>query len=86
MSSNLVNQRVNFATVKSPMPYPDFLDVQLKSFKDFLQLDTPPEKRKTTAYIKSSQRTSQLPIRVITSFWSSLIIILIPRAIQLKSV
>ena len=46
MSSNLVNQRVNFATVKSPMPYPDFLDVQLKSFKDFLQLDTPPEKRK----------------------------------------
>ena len=46
MSSNLVNQRVNFATVKNPMPYPDFLDVQLKSFKDFLQLDTPPEKRK----------------------------------------
>ena len=28
MSSNLVNQRVNFATVKSPMPYPDFLEVQ----------------------------------------------------------
>ena len=67
MSSNLVNQRVNFATVKSPMPYPDFLDVQLKSFKDFLQLDTPPEKRKNDG-------------------WSSLIIILIPRAIQLKSV
>ena len=50
-------------------------------------MDTPPEKRKkTTAYIKSSQRISQLPIRVITSFWSSLIIILILRAIQLKSV
>ena len=28
------------------MPYPDFLDVQLKSFKDFLQLDTPSELRK----------------------------------------
>ena len=52
MSSNLVNQRVNFATVKSPMPYPDFLDVQLKSFKDFLQLDTPPEKRKNDGLYK----------------------------------
>ena len=44
--AKLVNQRVNFASVKSPMPYPDFLEVQLKSFKDFLQLDTPPELRK----------------------------------------
>ena len=40
------NQRVNFASVKSPLAYPDFLEVQLKSFKDFLQLDTPPELRK----------------------------------------
>ena len=81
MSSNLVNQRVNFATVKSPMPYPDFLDVQLKSFKDFLQLDTPPEKRKNDGLYKVFSENFQLPIRVITSFWSSLIIILIRRAI-----
>ncbi len=27
------------------MDFPDFLEVQLKSFKDFLQIDTPPEKR-----------------------------------------
>ncbi|HZK04028.1 MAG TPA: DNA-directed RNA polymerase subunit beta [Bacteroidaceae bacterium] len=40
------NQRINFASVKNPMYCPDFLEVQLKSFKDFLQLDTPPEKRK----------------------------------------
>ena len=46
MSSQLINNRINFASVKNPMPYPDFLDVQLKSFKDFLQLDTPPELRK----------------------------------------
>lgn len=52
MSSNLVNQRVNFASVKNPMPYPDFLDVQLKSFKDFLQLDTPPELRKNDGLYK----------------------------------
>ncbi len=43
LSSN--NQRINFASIKDPMPCPDFLEVQLKSFEDFLQLDTPPEKR-----------------------------------------
>ena len=34
------------------MPCPDFLEVQLKSFKDFLQLDTPPEKRKKEGLYK----------------------------------
>ena len=34
------------------MPFPDFLDVQLKSFKDFLQLDTPPEERKNDGLYK----------------------------------
>ena len=52
MSSTIVNQRVNFATIKNPMPYPDFLEVQLKSFQDFLQLDTPPEKRKNDGLYK----------------------------------
>ena len=46
MSSRVINQRENFASVKNPMPYPDFLDIQLKSFRDFLQLDTPAELRK----------------------------------------
>ncbi|WP_373721304.1 DNA-directed RNA polymerase subunit beta [Bacteroides heparinolyticus] len=46
MSSKTPNQRINFASIKKPMEYPDFLEVQLKSFQDFLQLDTPPEKRK----------------------------------------
>ncbi|MGI6231323.1 MAG: DNA-directed RNA polymerase subunit beta [Prevotella sp.] len=44
--SKLINNRINFASVHNPYPYPDFLDVQLKSFRDFLQLDTPPEERK----------------------------------------
>lgn len=52
MSSNTNNQRVNFASVKNPMPYPDFLDVQLKSFHDFLQLDIPPELRKKDGLYK----------------------------------
>lgn len=44
--------RVNFASVQSPYPYPDFLDLQLKSFRDFLQLDTPPEERKNDGLYK----------------------------------
>ena len=51
MSQNQ-NKRINFASVKNPMPYPDFLDVQLESFRDFLQLDTPPEKRKNDGLYK----------------------------------
>ncbi len=52
MSVSSDNQRINFATVKNPLPYPDFLEVQLKSFKDFLQLDTPPEKRNNEGLFK----------------------------------
>ena len=52
MSSTDVNQRVNFASIKNSLPYPDFLEVQLKSFRDFLQLDTPPEKRKKEGLYK----------------------------------
>ena len=50
--ANKKNQRVNFASVKSPLAYPDFLEVQLDSFKDFLQLDTPPELRKNDGLYK----------------------------------
>ena len=52
MSSKTQNQRINFATAKNPMQYPDFLEVQLKSFQDFLQLDTPPEFRKNEGLYK----------------------------------
>ena len=38
--------RVNFASTKNQLVYPDFLDVQLKSFQDFFQLETNPENRK----------------------------------------
>ena len=44
--------RVNFASVKNPLPYTDFIEVQLKSFRDFLQLDTPTEKRKNEGLYK----------------------------------
>ena len=52
MSVTTKKPRVNFASVKNPLPYPDFLEVQLMSFQDFLQLDTPPEKRNNEGLYK----------------------------------
>ena len=45
MSKKTNNKRVNFATSKI-LEYPDLLEVQLKSFKDFFQLETTPDSRK----------------------------------------
>jgi hypothetical protein len=45
MSKKTNHKRINFATSKI-LEYPDLLEVQLKSFKDFFQLDTTPENRK----------------------------------------
>jgi DNA-directed RNA polymerase subunit beta len=39
-------QRINFSAIKNQVPYPDFLDVQIKSFQDFFQLETTPENRR----------------------------------------
>ena len=43
----IINQteRQNFSSIQTIIDYPDFLDVQLQSFQDFFQLETPPEKR-----------------------------------------
>ena len=38
--------RKSFATVKPLIEYPDFLDIQVKSFQDFFQIETPAENRK----------------------------------------
>ncbi len=45
MSNSTATKRISFASVTPRMDYPDFLEVQLKSFQDFFQLDTPQEKR-----------------------------------------
>ena len=45
MSIKTNNKRINFASSKI-LDYPDLLEVQLKSFKDFFQLETTPENRK----------------------------------------
>ena len=38
-------ERLNFASTKNIPAYPDFLDVQVKSFKDFFQLETKSDER-----------------------------------------
>jgi len=39
------NGRIDFSKIDKVLDYPDFLDIQLQSFRDFLQIDTPAEKR-----------------------------------------
>ena len=38
-------QRVSFSKLKQQLDYPDFLAIQLQSFKDFFQLETTPDNR-----------------------------------------
>jgi len=37
---SILKNRVNFASAKKTPQYPDFLDIQIKSFQDFFQLET----------------------------------------------
>ena len=49
------NQRISFASSKTLLEYPDFLEVQLKSFRDFFQLDTTAENRRNEGLYKVFQ-------------------------------
>jgi len=40
------NNRINFTSTKNQFEYPDFLEIQVKSFEEFFQLNSTPEKRK----------------------------------------
>ncbi len=48
-------ERISFSRVKNIPPYPDLLDIQLKSFQDFFQLETKPENRKNEGLYKTFQ-------------------------------
>lgn len=43
--ANTKNKRQSFAKFTNQIDYPDFLEIQLKSFQDFFQLETTPENR-----------------------------------------
>lgn len=45
MSNSIVNGRINFGKIKQDYELPNLLDIQVKSFKDFFQLETTPDKR-----------------------------------------
>ncbi|WP_010663856.1 DNA-directed RNA polymerase subunit beta [Marinilabilia salmonicolor] len=42
----ITTERISFATIKNQLDYPDFLEIQLKSFREFFQMGTTPEERK----------------------------------------
>lgn len=52
MSLNTENQRISFSSTKTKFDYPDFLEVQVKSFIDFFQMATMPENRKSEGLYK----------------------------------
>ncbi|MBP5157058.1 MAG: hypothetical protein ILP18_04205, partial [Treponema sp.] len=45
-----MNDRINFGRLKDVLPIPDLIEIQTKSFKDFLQDDVPPEKRECKGF------------------------------------
>lgn len=54
-AENQQNQRINFSSVKRKLITPDFLDLQIESFREFFQLDTLPENRKNEGLFKTFQ-------------------------------
>jgi len=50
--SNTTSERINFASSKHRFSYPDFLDIQLKSFQEFFQLETTSENRTNEGLFK----------------------------------
>lgn len=54
-AENQQNQRINFSSVKGKLITPDFLDLQIESFREFFQLDTLPENRKNEGLFKTFQ-------------------------------
>jgi DNA-directed RNA polymerase subunit beta len=46
------SKRINFASSANKFDYPDFLEVQLKSFQEFFQLETTPENRESEGLFK----------------------------------
>jgi len=54
MASNQ-NERISFSKISKIAEYPDLLEIQIKSFKDFMQLETPADKRPNEGLYKVFQ-------------------------------
>ena len=85
MSTRLA-ERINFSSIKNASKYPDFLDIQIKSFKDFFQLETKSDERGEEGLYNTFQ--DNFPItdarnQFVLEFWITLLIHL---DIQFKNV
>ena len=54
MTKKTINSRIDFSHIERILDYPDFLDLQLQSFKDFLQIETPAEKTNFDVVLKAA--------------------------------
>lgn len=52
MTKKNSSHRIDFSSIDKVLEYPDFLDVQLQSFKDFLQIETAAERRQNEGLFK----------------------------------
>ncbi|MDG2264438.1 MAG: DNA-directed RNA polymerase subunit beta, partial [Flavobacteriales bacterium] len=53
MATTNNTQRINFASIKNTVNFPDFLDVQLKSFQSFFQIGTTLDERRNEGLYKA---------------------------------
>ena len=61
MATNNTTERISFASAKLFTEYPDFLDIQIKSFQDFFQLQTKADERSDEGLYKTF--TDNFPIQ-----------------------
>ena len=68
LAQNKTSQKIKaFASIKNRLDYPDFLDIQLKSFNDFLQIETKLKTVNQEGLFRSLMKTFLLPIQETTS-------------------
>ena len=80
------SERIDFASIKR-FKYPDFLDIQLKSFQDFFQLETKPGDRSDEGLYKTfSENFPNYRFQKSILYWNSWIILLIHHATVKRSV
>jgi DNA-directed RNA polymerase subunit beta len=53
LAATKVKERISFATAQLTTDYPDFLDIKIKSFQDFFQLQTKAEERNNEGLYKT---------------------------------
>ena len=53
MTVHKISPRINFASIDNKVEYPDFLDIQLKSFQSFFQTGTTLEERRNEGLYKT---------------------------------